>query len=334
MSELPSAPWTELSLDFWGPTPDNTYALVLIDDYSRFPIVEFVTSTSSSAVIPVLDKLFSTFGTPDVVKTDNGPPFQGELFAKFASEIGFKHRKVTPLWPQANGEVERFMRNIGKVASTAKITGLNWKQEMFRFLRNYRATPHSSTQTAPASIMFPGRTVRIKIPVLHSSTLIPVPGEIRNNDQMAKTKMHDYKLRRNDQVLVKTKKQDKFSPKFDPHPYKITDINESMITASRPGKSITRNSSFFKKIPLVKIPDVSTERVILPRSSAMNAPEDSELVLPSTLISEPVNDIPDSVNAPQPIQDVCETPVIVPDDSSVRKSNRNRKKPQWLKDYF
>ena len=55
------------------------------------------------------------FGTPEIVKSDNGPPFQSEEFMKFADTVGFKHRKTTPLWPRANGEVERFVQTIKKM---------------------------------------------------------------------------------------------------------------------------------------------------------------------------------------------------------------------------
>ena len=84
---------------------DGETLLILIDDYSRFPFIEPVTSEAASAVIPKIDKIFAMFGTPDVLKSDNGPPFNGQDFAKFANVLGFRHRKVTPLWPRANGEV-------------------------------------------------------------------------------------------------------------------------------------------------------------------------------------------------------------------------------------
>ena len=75
MTPLPEAPWCELSTDFYGPLPSGEYLLVIIDDYSRFPVVELVRSTSANTVIPVLDKVLSTFGTPDILKSDNGAPF-------------------------------------------------------------------------------------------------------------------------------------------------------------------------------------------------------------------------------------------------------------------
>ena len=42
-------------MDFWGPLPNGEHMLVIIDEYSRYPEVEFVQSTSAEAVIPHLD---------------------------------------------------------------------------------------------------------------------------------------------------------------------------------------------------------------------------------------------------------------------------------------
>ena len=72
------------------------YVLVVIDDYSRFPEVEIVHSTSAKAVLPNLDRVFAAYGVPQVVKSDNGPPFNGHEFAQFADYLGFKHNRVTP----------------------------------------------------------------------------------------------------------------------------------------------------------------------------------------------------------------------------------------------
>ena len=72
-------------------------------------------STSASTVIPQVDKMFALIGIPDQVKNDNGPPYSGHEFTTFAGTLGFKNRKITPLWPKANAEAERFMRILGKV---------------------------------------------------------------------------------------------------------------------------------------------------------------------------------------------------------------------------
>ncbi|KAK3741501.1 hypothetical protein QZH41_002971 [Actinostola sp. cb2023] len=91
MSPLPQGPWQELSIDFCGPFPNGDYLLVVVDDFSRFPEVEILRSTSAKAVIPHLDSIFARQGIPDVVRTDNGPPFNSENFQMFATHLGFNH---------------------------------------------------------------------------------------------------------------------------------------------------------------------------------------------------------------------------------------------------
>ena len=88
-----------LCTDFYGPLPSGEYLLVIIDDYSRFPVVEFVRFTSANTGIPVLDKVLSTFGTPDILKSDNGAPFNSGQFHSYAENMGFKHRKVINIGP-------------------------------------------------------------------------------------------------------------------------------------------------------------------------------------------------------------------------------------------
>ncbi|XP_047494981.1 uncharacterized protein LOC125043071 [Penaeus chinensis] len=107
-SRLPAEPWSEVSIDFPSGLPNNTYLLVIMDDYSKFPEVEIVNSTSAKAVLPKVDAVFARHVIPAILKSDNGPPFSSEDFCKYAQHSGFVHRKLTPLWPQANGEIEHF----------------------------------------------------------------------------------------------------------------------------------------------------------------------------------------------------------------------------------
>ena len=118
-----------------------------------YVVVSLLSTVSAEAVEPVFDSLFALFGAPLVLKTDNGPPFQSKSFSDFATRQGFHHRKVTPEWPRANGEVEHFMRNLSKVARTAKINGTNREVELRSFLRAYRDTPHSTIGVAPALLL-------------------------------------------------------------------------------------------------------------------------------------------------------------------------------------
>lgn len=77
-----------LERSFVGPFPSGDYTMVVIDKFSRFPEVELLTSTSVKAVIPKLDAIFAREGVPDILKSDNGLPFNGHEFENFANHLG------------------------------------------------------------------------------------------------------------------------------------------------------------------------------------------------------------------------------------------------------
>ena len=82
-----------------------------------------------SAVRPKLEKVFAIHGIPDFVKSDNSPPFDRHAFEDYAKEKGFIHKHVTPLWPEANRTVERFMQPLVKSARASAVAGRNWKKQ-------------------------------------------------------------------------------------------------------------------------------------------------------------------------------------------------------------
>ncbi|KAG7479351.1 Retrovirus-related Pol poly from transposon [Solea senegalensis] len=187
MSDLPDTVWQDVSADFYGPLPTGEHLRVIVDEYSRYPVVEVIHSTSANSVIPVMDKILSMLGIPRTVKTDNGPPFTGEQFSKFAVYMGFHHRKSTPLWPQAKTTAERFMRTLGKCLRVAHMANIPWKQHLHTFLREYRATPHSTT-TSPAELL----KCRIHTKMPSVSTPLGPDEDLRRRDRKAKAKMKTY----------------------------------------------------------------------------------------------------------------------------------------------
>ena len=92
--------------------------MVIKDEYSRFLLVEIIHSLKAETVTKRLDTIFSIFGIPEETRTDNGPPFNSLNFKEFSEYLGF--RKITPLWPKANGIAESFMKNLGKIIRKRK----------------------------------------------------------------------------------------------------------------------------------------------------------------------------------------------------------------------
>ncbi|CAF1043728.1 unnamed protein product [Brachionus calyciflorus] len=258
MSPLPEEPWTVVSIDFYGPIyPTMENLLVHHCDHSRMAFIDIITSKTHKVVINRCNRLYSIVGIPEIVRSDNGPPFNSKEFADFAKHMGFKHRKITPYWPQANGQVESFMKKIKKAIQTAKVDQVPWKDRLIEFMRAYRSTKHSTTNIPPADLFFK-KSNTVRLPKLNDIPKDSVLEEIlKVNDKLNKSKMKlnadkkakflniDYSI--GDLVLVKRSQTNKTVSVFDPVPYAITSISGSMITAKRDNTFITRNISFFKK---------------------------------------------------------------------------------------
>ena len=266
---LPSEPWSEIAVDFAGPFPSGHYVLVAIDEHSRYPEVEAISSTSARVVIPRLNDIFARQGFPKVVKTDNGPPFQSSDFKDFANQAGFRHRKITPLWPEANGEAERFMRTLNKYVRAVTAECKDWRMELPDFLRQYKATPHGATNISPFEALT-GRKMNIGIPAVPNFPAKPFHPRLAHNDAVSKMKMKNYADQRRhtrdsgigtgDHVLVKQRKRNKLTPLYDPHPYTVVEKRDSLIVARRGNHFVTRNSSFFKPV-LIDVPSEEEEEV-------------------------------------------------------------------------
>ena len=107
--------------------------------------------------------MFSRYGIPDQIITDNGPQFTAEEFKQFCIGSGINHALTAPYHPSTNGEAERFVQTFK--TSMQKHNGALQKN-LCQFLLHYRSTPHTTTGKTPAEIMF-GRNIKTRMDLLH-----------------------------------------------------------------------------------------------------------------------------------------------------------------------
>lgn len=155
------------------------------------------------------------YGYPNVIKSDNGSPFNSSAFKTIARHSGFKHRRITPLWPRANAQAKSFNKPLMKAVRYAHVENKNWKQEMYQFLRQYRATPHPTTGFSPYRLLF-GRNAKSKLPQVDTKHSNPVVDcQARLKDTIAKDKMKIYADKRNQAQHCDLDIGDKFLVRFD-----------------------------------------------------------------------------------------------------------------------
>ena len=89
--------------------------LVVCDYYSNFIEVENIHTATTQGVSKVLKCLFSRYGIPDVVISDNGPQFSSAEFAEFTRTWCFTHTTTSPYYPQSNGKAENAVKTLKRL---------------------------------------------------------------------------------------------------------------------------------------------------------------------------------------------------------------------------
>ena len=118
--------WDHVALDTCGEFPvsqrGNRYILVLVDVRSRFLVTRPIPDTKMETVARALYEVFTQFGPPKVLQTDNGPEYINKLVKQLCEEADIDHRTVAEYNPRANGLAERFVRAV-KEALKKKLAG-------------------------------------------------------------------------------------------------------------------------------------------------------------------------------------------------------------------
>jgi len=129
--------------------------IVVVDEFSQYPEVIHLTSTTSRAVILTLKSILARSGVPEIFRSDNGPQFSSEDFRHFADEWGFTHTTSSPRFPRSNGQAEAAVKVAKQLLAS---------DDPFLSLLNYRNTP-TADGASPAQ-RFMGRRLRGTVPVL------------------------------------------------------------------------------------------------------------------------------------------------------------------------
>ena len=167
------------SVDFSSRTPTGEYLLVIMYETGRLPVIQLASTMTSREAVKICTRVFNEHGIPKILKSDNGPAFKSAEFSNFARQMRFTHQ---------NGMVERFMRPINKAIRCAKVEKVSWKNTVGKLVRNYRATPHTSTGVSP-NVFMKGIDQFTKIPTLRSEgTSEEIMHRARINDEKAKNK--------------------------------------------------------------------------------------------------------------------------------------------------
>ena len=162
------APMYALNVDTMGPFIESnqgfTYIIVIIDCFTRF--VELYPSTGATGVeaAQALLQHFGRYGSPSLLKSDNGPQFINELIEEFLKAVGTDHELSLAYSSEENGIVERANKEVLRHLKMMIFTD-NSKEKWSAYLplvqRIINSTTHSSTGISPAEALF-GNNIKLE----------------------------------------------------------------------------------------------------------------------------------------------------------------------------
>lgn len=182
--DWPDTPWQRIHIDFDGPFVNKIF-LVVVDSHSKWLEVEIMPSVTSESTIERLRNMFSRYGVPMQLVSDNGPQFTSREFADCMKQNGIKHTLVAPYHTRSNGQAERFVQTFKEHFKTEGSSSIT--QSLARFLFSNRTTPSSVTGQTPVEL-FLKRRPRTRLDLLR-----PNLGRKISDRQMYDKAEHDRK---------------------------------------------------------------------------------------------------------------------------------------------
>ena len=173
--QRPPRAWSRLHIDFATSKKGKNF-LVVCDAYSKWIEVECMTSIDAPATVRKLIGIFSRFGLPDTIVSDNAPTFTSSEFQQFLKRNSIEHKTIAPYVPFSNGLAERAVKELK--TRLEKMCDLPMEEAIAKWLFFYRATPHATTGETPGKLLIGYR------PVTRFDRLKPsIQGKVTQNQQ-------------------------------------------------------------------------------------------------------------------------------------------------------
>jgi len=194
--DAPNATWCA---DFkgWFRTGDGKRCdpLTISDGHSRFVLgCRIVERPTLDHVQPQFERVFSEYGLPDAIRTDNGPPFASTALSGLSRlavwwlKLGIKPDRIEPGKPEQNGRHERFHKTLkAETASPPAATPASQQRRFDRFIREYNEDrPHEAlanhtpaSKYSPSSRPYPRTLPMVDYPSTYLVRAIHTTGALK-----------------------------------------------------------------------------------------------------------------------------------------------------------
>lgn len=163
-AEEPNDVW---SIDWkgWFRTGDGQRCdpLTVVDGHSRFLLVcQALTPAHGPEVRRVLERTFRTYGLPQVIRSDNGPPFASTGLGGLSRlsvwwvKLGILPERIAPGHPEQNGRLERLHRTLKQETACPPRPTLHAQQRAFTAFQHHynEERPHEALRQHPPATVY------------------------------------------------------------------------------------------------------------------------------------------------------------------------------------
>ena len=171
--DIPSRPWEKVGTDLFH-LFNKSYVLV-VDYNSKYFDLSQLPDAESRTVTEHTKAIFSRYGIPKEIISDNSPEFRGSAYKKFCKSWDIYHNPSSPEYPQSNGLVERTIQTVKRTIRKTVKSG----EDVQLALLALKTTPLVGLKS-PASMFF-NRSPRTLLPSITDKCPSPSKPSKRSN---------------------------------------------------------------------------------------------------------------------------------------------------------
>jgi len=136
------------------------WLLTIVCIFSKFLWAVPLPNKEAGTVGKALVKIFSQWGAPGILQSDNGKEFVADIIKHICNTFGIEIRHGRARHPMTQGQIERLNQTVGRGFTkmmwdeNERLQYVNWTDHIDKFIFSYNTTRHDAHGKTPREVFF------------------------------------------------------------------------------------------------------------------------------------------------------------------------------------